>query len=571
VHLATSSATEAQVAEATIRLFVDSEAKGTNDGTSWADAFVDLQDALESPEIPNCCVAGGCEIWVAAGTYRPDRLTGDRLASFCLASCVRLYGGFVGVESELTERNWILNETTLTGDLAGNDIPNLEQGIQCYTVSSVEYPDSCDAHDLNHDGKVDESDLGTEENSYQVVKTSGVNSATTINGFTITAGFGGSDGAGLYNGDGKPQIANCTFRANLVVGRGGAVYNDDGDPVITDSTFTANRSKSNHGGAFATGGGGHVMIVRSDFTNNWSNVAGAVYSSGGAIDIHNTTFQGNHCTWGWGGALGIVNSNSVTVVNCLFSGNSGNGGGAIYSFNSDLHVYNSTLVSNWSDRSNLGGAIYHNNGNLILANSVLWGNLAKNGSIENAQVAAYSEAAVIQNCCIQGCNEYCSGGSNGNFGDHPLLLDVYGADGLPGTPDDNPYPHPLSPLIDAGDNTAVPADFADLDGDGDTDERMPLDLAGHARFVDACATEDTGVADLPDYPDVVDIGAYEYQPTDVDQDGAIGLLDHSELTSCLTGVSGDLPGAGCEAIDLDCDGDVDLSDFSAFQRAFPGS
>ena len=52
---------------------------------------------------------------------------------------------------------------------------------------------------------------------------------------------------------------------------------------------------------------------------------------------------------------------------------------------------------------------------------------------------------------------------------------------------------PNSPCIDSGDNSTLPSDLADLDGDGDTDELIPLDLAGAPRVVN----------------DAVDMGAYE--------------------------------------------------------------
>jgi hypothetical protein len=63
-----------------------------------------------------------------------------------------------------------------------------------------------------------------------------------------------------------------------------------------------------------------------------------------------------------------------------------------------------------------------------------------------------------------------------------------------------------SPCIDAGDNTAVPPDVLDLDGDGDTNELTPVDLSGQARFRDDPATPDSGNGSPP----IVDIGAYEF-------------------------------------------------------------
>ncbi|MBA7546249.1 hypothetical protein ES705_38634 [subsurface metagenome] len=62
-------------------------------GTSWADAFKYLQDALNIAEL-------GDQIWVADGTYYPSYLadpTDSRSATFLMLEGVKLYGGFVGV------------------------------------------------------------------------------------------------------------------------------------------------------------------------------------------------------------------------------------------------------------------------------------------------------------------------------------------------------------------------------------------------------------------------------------------------------------------------------------------
>jgi len=57
----------------------------------------------------------------------------------------------------------------------------------------------------------------------------------------------------------------------------------------------------------------------------------------------------------------------------------------------------------------------------------------------------------------------------------------------------------VSPCIDAGDNTAVPADTTDLDADGNTAEPIPFDLDGKPRIVDG---DNDGNS-------VVDMGAFE--------------------------------------------------------------
>ncbi len=101
---------------------------------------------------------------------------------------------------------------------------------------------------------------------------------------------------------------------------------------------------------------------------------------------------------------------------------------------------------------------------------------------------------------------------DGNIDTDPKFLDPAGADEVVGTIDDDLGLRAGSPCIDAGDNTAVPADTDDLDLDDDLLERTPLDLAGQARFADDPDTVDTGVADEPTYLEIVDIGAYEYIP-----------------------------------------------------------
>ena len=76
-------------------IFVDADASGANDGSSWANAFNYLQDALaEANSNPDVN-----EVWVAEGTYRPDANSsepngsGQREATFQLISGVAIFGG----------------------------------------------------------------------------------------------------------------------------------------------------------------------------------------------------------------------------------------------------------------------------------------------------------------------------------------------------------------------------------------------------------------------------------------------------------------------------------------------
>jgi parallel beta-helix repeat protein len=92
-------------------IYVDENAEGAEDGSSWDDAFVYLDEALAYAR------ACGDQIWVAAGTYSPDGYS-DPNATFKLVNNVSVYGGFPTGGGDWQERNWTDNETILSGDVS---------------------------------------------------------------------------------------------------------------------------------------------------------------------------------------------------------------------------------------------------------------------------------------------------------------------------------------------------------------------------------------------------------------------------------------------------------------------
>jgi len=152
-------------------LYVDKDATGANDGSSWSDAYTDLQGALAA-------AGSGDDIWVAEERYKPTSGTA-RTATFQLKSGVALYGGFNGTEESREERDWTVNVTVLSGDINDND----------------------NGFDNN------------DENVYHVV--TGANNAV-IDGFTITGGnangsYPNDCGGGIENDGSSPTITNCTI------------------------------------------------------------------------------------------------------------------------------------------------------------------------------------------------------------------------------------------------------------------------------------------------------------------------------------------------------------------------
>ena len=87
--------------------FVDDDGVAGNACTSWADACPDLQ-------VPLSLAVPGDEIRVAAGTYKPAGVGGDRTATFQLVNGVALMGGYAGLGApDPDERDPATHETIL--------------------------------------------------------------------------------------------------------------------------------------------------------------------------------------------------------------------------------------------------------------------------------------------------------------------------------------------------------------------------------------------------------------------------------------------------------------------------
>ncbi|MBN1491428.1 MAG: hypothetical protein JXA69_16065, partial [Phycisphaerae bacterium] len=243
---------------------------GRSNGTSWSDAYSDLQDALD-------IVREGHHIWIAEGEYKPTAGT-DRTISFALVSGVEVYGGFAGDEDpatfDLANRDFVANETILSGDI----------------------------------GVVgDESD-----NSYHVVVGDNLDASARLDGVTITGGNAGSDvamdingaGAGMVNLSASPTLANCIFRGNSAYSVGGGMVNVyTSCPNLTNCLFTGN--------AAGAGGGGMFNVEHSDPT------------------LRSCTFSGNSAPSG--AAIASYDDSSPTLVNCIVWGNTADDGSQIIS------------------------------------------------------------------------------------------------------------------------------------------------------------------------------------------------------------------------------------------------
>jgi len=475
-------------------IFVDQSAAGSGDGSGWSNAFVSLQDALAKSRADD-------EIWVATGTYKPDLgdgiTLGDRKASFSPPGGVSLYGGFAGWETTRSQREWMENETVLSGDLQGDDV-----------------------------GEAGADNASLLDNSFQIVRIVQPSATVRIDGFTISNGnaLGGllEVGAAIYvGGDESPEKRNGLELANSLitsnVSWAGNVFGEGARILVSNSTIRENVSiygagfyglsgvASFQGVSFtsnAAGTGGaiyadlaHVELIRSTLFDNVAEAAPAISAHQSEdFGVWNCLVIGNRATSSGVGALSFQRTNAI-VVNSVLSGNSheSNGGAMTVEDNSNVDVLNSVFMYNNSLGS--GGAVYSNQSLVLIANSIFLENEAVSGN------DIYSDSAPSVGVKYS----IFSGGLPTQITDlgynevsDPRLVDPAGADGLPGTLDDNARLLVDSPAIDSGSNDALIPDYVDLDSDGNTIEDVPSDLADNIRSFSISR------------PATVDRGAFEF-------------------------------------------------------------
>lgn len=428
-------------------IYVDASAGGANNGTSWTNAFTNLQDALRV-----ACTCGVGQIWVADGTYYPDQgvaqTNDDRTSTFQLCNGVALYGGFAGGETMLSQRNVLMNVAMLSGDLMQNDGANF---------------------------------AGNGDNAYHVVNGSGTDMTARMDGFTITAGnANGSNandtdkGAGMFIKTGSPCISNCIFSSN----------------ITSDATLTG-------------GFGGGMWIQNSTST------------------ISNCSFIGNQANYG--GGIYITNALTISLVNCVISGNRANdqGGGIHNSGGGSPTLINGTVAGNYAKN---GGGIFNFGGPVIITNTLIWNNQDFN---DISTVSIFGGPNIITYSLIQGQNPPGAGNKDGITNaanaNYPLFVAPVSPAAAPTTAGDYRL-QITSPVINMGNDAAVPADSKDVDDDGNTAEATP-DRDLNNRLVGGIA------------PNKVDLGAYEF-PCAADA----GLIANSEESDELIICQGSDPG-----------------------------
>ena len=197
--------------------YVNLNAAGGNNGTSWAHAYTNLQSAITA-------ASAGDDIHVAQGSYYPTTdetgsasPTDPRTKTFFINKNIALYGGYN------------LNRNTPIRDI--DQFPTILSGNIGVTTNHI-------------------------DNTYQVLVFEQVSNSCRLDGFHVRDGraFGPEladrDGPGAYlratTWQTSPTIINCRFTNNQG-DRGGAItldiFDNDDDTKIINTLFFDNRSK----------------------------------------------------------------------------------------------------------------------------------------------------------------------------------------------------------------------------------------------------------------------------------------------------------------------------------------
>ncbi len=284
-------------------LYVDKNAtSGDDDGSSWANAFNDLQDALDLDY-------QGVEIWIADSTYTPGTSRSD---SFILPTTVNIYGGFEGFggaeESSKWERDWVANPVVLSGEI----------GTSAAT-----------------------------DNCYCVVTCDTTTTEFYIDGVIISDGYGAIDGAGML-ATCAGVIKNTVFENNTTTTYGGGLRVEDAVYKVFLTNCIFNDNASAYGGAISSDDS-WITAYNCLFVNNEASTAGgAIHFShfhGIGIEKHlemyTSTLAGNSAGTK-GGAIAFNATLSSTIIawfnSTIIWGNSATTGPNVDSYANDSDI-----------------------------------------------------------------------------------------------------------------------------------------------------------------------------------------------------------------------------------------
>lgn len=324
--------------------YVNKDATGTGSGTSWTNAYTTIEAAFSNAVV-------GDQVWVASGVYKPSG------TSYTMPNGVKLYGGFAGTETALSQRDLAVNTTTLNGDIGtvGTATDNCDIIISVTNSSALTFIDGFRfINAYNNSGN-----LGG------AIRVTG--GSATIQNCEFIANFGGKGASiSFASPSGMLNVLDCKINNNNGV-TGPGIYAQEGTVTVKDTKIQSNIA-SNYGGAVYSLWA-KVILDRCDVSGNSADdLAGAFYAGETATyEIYNSLIVGNFSDDNAVLYMApISNEKKHKIVNCTISGNR----------NISTDVNGSNLIT----LSYSGGCWFYNN--------IMWNNTAPvmllNGSVRKS-------------------------------------------------------------------------------------------------------------------------------------------------------------------------------------------
>ena len=419
--------------------------------------------------------------------------------------------GLSGIPIDVSCSEFLLNDSVFSNNTGGIDISSSDCTVQ-----------SCNF----------EGNISTSGNPAPCAELSG-QSVLVDNCNFISNGLGEEDAYGALNLSGSSvTVQRCLFKNNQ--GALGSAINANSTISVNDCIFELNFGSST-GPINAGSSSGTSYISNCQFINNGklqSNTrrrpnGGGLCVERGHFIVEDSLFRGNITTNG--GAIIALSDSSLWVNRCRFEANTANhlanggAGGAIMAYG-ELAVTNSAFIGN--DAVDGGGAITSSLEPIIAACAFIDNNAPYASVIQSYHIPSKTiRSSDPSTLDITSSIVVPTAGSASHFvvtsslaqidtADNIMTTDAHsigftrppsaGGDGWgddPTTPDIDEGANddfgdlsllPGSPAIDAGNNSNLPIDIYDLDGDGDETDFLigDLDLAGNSRFSDIWQTPD---------------------------------------------------------------------------------
>jgi len=263
-------------------IYVNADAQGAQDGSSWENATADLHNAIH--------IDGVQKVFVAVGEYK----VGSN--SFVMKNNVKIYGGFD----------------------PGNGIRDLSHN----RILPAAGPSVVEGSILNG------------ENARPVISNvftsaTAMNNTAVLDGFTIKNGYttGSTYGGGISNTYASPTLRNLVVKNNKG-DYGGGLSTSYGSPIVTDCIFTGNVAVNSGGGILNSSNSG--TLAAPVFTNciimgNTASAGGGISNSWVSSTFINCAVTGNTATHmsRVGGVYNYANSSIVFSNSTIANNGSG--------------------------------------------------------------------------------------------------------------------------------------------------------------------------------------------------------------------------------------------------------